>query len=213
MQYCISLPKSFINKWAVKFKLSIYLLLVACKTIAQDIPAKDFDMFAHDIQKNIFRLTLMLHEEAVPVLFSYEREIKKPFTLVLKLGPAFRHAGFDADSSQLSINGLIAGEFRYYYNLPRRIRKKKPVHNFSACYISLEHEIITNPIIAINGNRTDRLEGSSKTFLNWGIQKQYKRGYLNVFLGTSINTNELKKGTIDLFGYHYGVALGIVLFE
>lgn len=187
------------------------LLLMVSIAISQYPQPKEIDMFASDIEKNVFRLTLMAYDDIYPFTFSYEREIIKPFTVVLKAGPSFESSNFDP--VEYSINAFASGELRYYYNLRRRIRKQKTVRNFSANYLSLEHSILSDPIAVINQSRSDAMEGSRGLFVNIGYQKQFKQAYFNVFLGAKINVDDFKEGILSADTYHYGIAFGIVLFE
>ena len=150
-----------------------------------------------------------------PFTFSYEREIKRPFTFVMKAGPSFDISKFGPsdDPYQYSMNAFASAELRYYYNLKRRIRKAKTVRNFSGIYLALEQSVLSGPIIVINQSRTHATERSSGTFTNIGYQKQFKQSYFNAFLGAKINVSDLKEGILSADTYHIGIALGVVLFE
>ena len=191
------------------------LMFISSVAIGQAIHSRETDMFSSDIEKNIFRLTLMAYDDGWPLTFSYEREIKKPFTVVLKAGPSFtvREFGPIDDPYQYCINVFASAEFRYYYNLRRRIRKEKKVRNFSGIYLSLEQNVRSGPIALINESRSEAVDASSGTFINIGYQKQFKQGYFNVFIGPKMNLTDLKQGIVSADTFHFGIALGIVLFE
>ena len=70
----------------------------------------------------------------------YERKLRQaPWSVLGELSPGLLRyrggAAADAWQSGFVLNAQVAG--RYYYNLPRRIRKGKSANNFSANYLSL----------------------------------------------------------------------------
>ena len=177
--------------------------------------AQEKDMFSKDIEKNIFRASLTFiapDDEGWPLTFSYEREIRKPFTIIAGAGPSFR--GTFNETGEYAIHGYLSAEFRYYFNLMHRIKKEKTVRNFSATYLSLEESLFSGPIALINLSHENAAEGKARTFLNLGLQKQFKQNYLNIFLGPGLHFNNLQKGEWVLIDdFHVGITFGIVLFE
>jgi hypothetical protein len=62
--------------------------------------------------------------------------------------------------------------------------------------------------------RGNAAEGKARTFLNLGLQKQFKQTYLNIFLGPGLHFNDLDKGEWVLIeDFHAGISFGLVLFE
>jgi hypothetical protein len=178
--------------------------------------AQQKDLFSKDIEKNIFRTTISFiapDDEGLPILFSYEREIRKPFTIVLSIGPSFR--GLLEDGSQkIAIHAFASAELRYYFNLLHRIKKEKTVRNFSATYLSLQESLLSGPIALINTSGENASNRKAGAFLNLGLQKQYKQGYLNLFLGPGLHFNDLDKGEwVMIDDFHVGISFGFVLFE
>ncbi len=177
--------------------------------------AQERDMFSKDIEKNIFRASftcIFPDDEGWPLTFSYEREILKPFTLVILAGPSFR--GTTNETGELAIHGFMSAEFRYYFNLRHRIKKEKTVRNFSATYLSLQESLFSGPVALINMLSGNAADAKARTFLNLGLQKQFKQRYLNIFLGPGLHFNDLDKGEWVLVeDFHVGIAFGFVLFE
>lgn len=194
--------RSFITLTFIAFGISSY--------------AQQKDLFSKDIEKNIFRTTISFiapDDEGLPILFSYEREIRKPFTIVLSIGPSFR--GLLEDGSQkIAIHAFASAELRYYFNLLHRIKKERTVRNFSATYLSFQESLLSGPIALINTSSENASNRKAVTFLNLGLQKQYKQGYLNLFLGPGLHFNDLDKGEwVMIDDFHVGISFGFVLFE
>ena len=166
------------------------------------------------MQKNIFRCIITFPffplDESTSITATYEREIKRPFTFVLQAGPSFSIHKFGTSNNpyQSSINAFASGEFRYYFNLNRRIKKGKLVKNFSTNYFSLQQYVVTNPLLIINDSRA--FYGNSSSFINVGWQKQNKRFYLNLFLGMRLVGNDFGKYNRTFETLHGGASLGYV---
>jgi hypothetical protein len=172
-------------------------------------------MFSKDIEKNVFRAfftCIIPDDEGWPLLFSYEREIRKPFTIVIGAGPSFR--GTLNETGEFELHSFASAEFRYYFNLMHRIKKEKTVRNFSASYLSIQESLLSGPVALMNISSENAAKGKARTFLNLGIQKQYRKGYLNLFLGPGLHFNDLEKGEWVLIeDFHVGITFGFVLFE
>ena len=172
-------------------------------------------MFSKDIAKNIFRASFTCvtpDDQGWPLTFSYEREIRKPFTVVIGTGPTFR--GTSNGTGELAIHGFVSAEFRYYFNLLHRIKKERTVRNFSATYLSLQESLISGPVALINVSSENAVKGKARTFLNLGLQKQFKQNFFNIFLGPGLHFDDLEKGEWVLIDdFHVGITFGFVLFE
>lgn len=192
-----------------------YLIVLLLFGAATSSGAQEKDMFSKDIEKNIFRASLAAiapDDEGWPLLFSYEREIHRPFTIVAGIGPSFRIES--ADEGKLAIHGFASIELRYYFNLVHRIKKEKTVRNFSATYLSLQESLFSGPIALLNVSSENAGRGKARTFLNLGIQKQFKQKFINLFLGPGLHFNDLEKGEwVMIDDFHAGITLGFVLFE
>jgi hypothetical protein len=87
------------------FQLAVIGLLYSCVAMSQNTRYTreegngDYNM---QIKKDIFRLILTVAvptDEDGTLTFSYERELKKPFTLVFKAGPSLAVAGLSNSDS------------------------------------------------------------------------------------------------------------------
>ena len=182
---------------------------------------KNVDKYRDSIDKNIFRVvtTKYAPNNLIAVGIQYERQIKKSFTFLLETGPTMDIQKFgdinDPSKSkyQFSFSVFGSAESRYYFNLAHRIKKEKPVHNFSAFYVSLQEYVLSNPFIFINQKASTSYQGNVQTFLNVGWQKQFQSHYLHVFAGTALYRKTLSKYYPDQFiqGWQKGVSLGGVL--
>lgn len=193
-------------------KYLIVLILFAAGTASR---AQEKDMFSKDIEKNIFRAslaTIVPDDEGWPLLFSYEREIYRPFTIVAGIGPSFRPGS--VEEGEYAIHGFASIELRYYFNLMHRVKKERTVRNFSATYLSLQESLISGPIALMNVSSENAANGKARTFFNLGIQKQFKQKFINLFLGPELHFNDLEKGEwMMIDGFHAGITFGFVLFE
>ena len=147
----------------------IFVLQISHTAVCQN---KQTDSSCTEMQKNIFRCIITFPffplDESTSITATYEREIKRPFTFVLQTGPSFSIHKFGTSNNpyQSSINAFASGEFRYYFNLNRRIKKGKLVKNFSTNYFSLQQYVVTNPLLIINDSRA--FYGNSSSFINVG---------------------------------------------
>jgi hypothetical protein len=183
--------------------------------LAQQTTSHNKDIHAMDISRNIFRVVInysVPDDEGSGLILNYEHEIKRPFTFILKAGPTVHVGGSDAfgNDDKFTFNLLAAGELRYYFTLLHRIKKEKPVQNFSGLYLSLEQYILSNPVALINEERKDAYEGSTGAFLQVGYQKQLGKFYLNAYVGPRLYGNDFGRGDRSLNGFHGGIAIGIV---
>ena len=179
---------------------------------------KVFDKNLSIIQDNIFRINLtqavLPNYETGTISGVYERRIKNAISILGKIGIGgdVKDWGGLIDPSQTSYHFYSAVEARYYFTLKRRQKKEKPVLNFSCPYIGIEQNLFTNPIALINQNRKDAFEGSTRTFLNLGSQKQIGKLYLGAFMGISLFENDFTiydKGR-KMERLHGGVQIGYV---
>lgn len=66
----------------------------------------------------------------------------------------------------------------------------------------------------LNMSSKNAAEGKARTFLNLGLQKQFKQRYFNLLLGPGLHFNDLGKGEwLMIDDFHVGITLGFVLFE
>lgn len=188
----------------------IFLITISIHAKAQGpIP------FEKNIRKNIFRTTftyIIPGEEGSPLLFSYERQLYKPITLVT--GAGFSLVASGNDQGELAIHTFASIELRYYFNLVHRLKKDKYVRNFSIPYLSVQESLFSGPIALIGISSTNASAGKARTFLNLGWQRQFKQHYLYLFLGPGLHFNDLEKGEwVMIDDFHVGIGFGIVLFQ
>jgi len=191
--------------------LVFFIFVFHCVAHGQQ-PVKDSDMFAMDLEKNILRVVLTAQisdNEGWPLMLNYEREIKRPFTLVFKGGPEIKCY----DTLHFSVNAFGAIEFRFYCNLLDRIKKGKRVYNFSAPYFSIEETFLSDAFLLSGVNREKVPSARGGTFFNFGIQNQFKRGYFNAFFGMSLRRRDTKRPYFEPGQFHVGIALGKVLTD
>jgi hypothetical protein len=198
-------------RWAKSF-CGVFIFFIISSIAAN---AQDNDRFARDIAKNIFRTTLTFivpDDEGTPLLFSYERQLYKPITIVAGVGISL--VSSINDESELAIHGFASIELRYYFNLMHRVKKEKYVRNFSATYLSLQESLFSGPIALIGVSSANASTGAARTFFNLGLQRQWKKYYLNIFLGPGLHFSGLEKGEWVLIeDFHAGISFGFVLFE
>ena len=172
-------------------------------------------MFYKDLSRNIFRASLSFiapDDEGLPILFSYERTLLKPITLIVAGGISF--GNLYKDEGAVAVHGFGSVEMRYYLNLKRRLKKDKYVRNYSAIYLGLQESFLSGPIALMGISRENAAKANARTFLNLGIEGQFKRKFVNIFLGPGLHFNDLEKGEWVLVeDFHVGLTLGFVLFE
>jgi len=104
----------------------------------------------------------------------YEKGISKNTTLSIEAITGLWIRGCSDCQTDFGVYPILRGQYRYYYNMRRRLDKKKNISGNSGNYISalLAHQS-GNPII---GN----LENASNTLIVgpvYGIQRTYRRGF------------------------------------
>jgi hypothetical protein len=198
-----------------QIKLLLSIILLPMLLAGQANNATDND--ASRIQRNIYRIaiTQAVFPNYAPntILGLYERRFLNVFSLVAKLGIGAEVKKFGSSSNpyQTSFHLCSAVEGRYYFTLKKRLKKEKPVLNLSCPYISLEQNIITNPIALINQTEKEALQGTTGLFLNIGYQKQLGELYLGAFLGTRLaGKNFSKFDGSGINSFHGGVMVGYV---
>lgn len=172
----------------------------------------------HVIRINITQPNFEHWDEPYILSCHYERHLFKYFTLVGKTGIGYEVNKFGPSTNpyQISYHFYSAIEGRYYFTMRHKIKKMKPLNNFSSPYLGIEQLVITNPILLINQVARNTIQGSAGTFLNIGTQKQIKRLYLQAFFGVRLSGVSFSKYAASAFdsrlkSIHMGVTLGYVL--
>jgi hypothetical protein len=202
----------------MKVFLFIAFLLAFTTIHAQQQPVFEGGLPAPVNKKHIFRTTLTFHlpeDEYVPLAFNYERMLGKQLSLYTKAGPSMspNDQSWDDDDFNYSLNVYASAELRFYFNQLRRERKEKKAHNFSSNYISVEQYIISNPLLVHGKPWKEGQPGSTGTFLNIGLQRQFGSFYLNVFWGPRLSGTLFGDWPTTLGTHRGGISLGFVLFE
>lgn len=169
-------------------------------------------------QKNIYRilLTQALTPDIEPftITLNFETPILKNVTLSAKtgLGAFINKFGPVGKRTQISYHVYADIEARYFFSLTRRMKKGKAIENYSAPYISIQQNLVTNSVAFYNLNRENSIFGSSRTFFNLGYQKQISKIYLSAAIGIAFITIDFRP---DNAGYnitplHGGLSIGYV---
>jgi hypothetical protein len=197
-------------------QLFLFFLLLPFPAKSQIIKdnSKGIDPDKMEISKNIFRVLLSASTDTkFSITGNYEREIKRPLTIFIKAGPAYSRAYVNTDAFGTKqytwiFNAFASGELRCYYNLKRRARLQKTVRNFSAFYLSLEEQLVSNPIFIINKTGNEALTGGNKEFVNIGYQYQKNIIYYSIFFGTRFPGRIYNNTPTGIELLHAGVTLG-----
>jgi hypothetical protein len=196
----------------------LLMLLLPIYAISQNLPvnAKDTDQHKDEINKDIARLLISLSTDTkLTFTASYEREIARPLTLVLKAGPGIDRQYDSIDvygQKQYSwvINAMASAELRCYIGLQKRARQSRTVRNFSAFYFSAELLAKSGALIRISNPGSDRTSGYTRPYVNIGYQKQFKKTYYNIFFGTRFPGRIYGDAVSGFDLLHAGVSVGKV---
>jgi hypothetical protein len=196
----------------------LLVLLLPMHAVSQYLPVsvKETDPHKDEINKDIARFLISLSTDTkITFAASYEREIARPLTLVLKAGPGIDRQYDSVDAygqKQYSwvINAMASAELRCYTGLRRRAMRGKTVRNFSAFYISAEVLAKSDALIRINKPDSDRTAGYTRPFINIGYQKQFKKTYYNIFFGTRFPGKIYDNAVSGLDLLHTGISIGRV---
>jgi hypothetical protein len=105
----------------------------------QDPVFRDEDYYKSEINKNIFRGMIAFQwpaETASSICF--EHELIKPFTSVVKAGPAI-YTDDVSSENELELTAQAATELRYYFSLRRRIKGIRQRAIFQQGIFQLNH--------------------------------------------------------------------------
>jgi hypothetical protein len=196
--------------------LVILLLPVYAVSQMMPLPSKETDPHKDEINRDIARVLLSLSTDTkITFAASYERDIARPLTLLLKAGPGIdrRYDSMDTyGQKQYSwvINAMASAELRCYIGLRKRAIRGKTVRNFSAFYISAELLAKSGALIRISNPGSDRTNGYTRPFINIGYQKQVKKTYYNIFFGIRFPGKAYDNAVSGFDLLHAGVSVGRV---
>ena len=121
---------------------------------------------------------------------AYERKINVPFSVLLQ----YRHQMSGWTSNGIGLDAAL----RYYYSLPRRIKRGKNANNLSANYFSLQSNNAWGAKYILDGLNSvrDGTRFSTSVSLLYGIQRRLgKRGFVDVNLGGTYHPGRVFYGT------------------
>lgn len=141
----------------------------------------------NDIQvsKSVFSVNFLIPSVEL------ETRITEKTTLDLSAGIGFGLAsGTQRDGTDVGFFPVLSAQYRYFYNLEKRIRKGKKVSENSGNYVAGVGEIMSGkPII---GNLEFVNEYFALVGAVWGLQRYYKSGFkLDLNLGAGYGFNDL----------------------
>ena len=195
------------------FLLVLLLPFFATAQIIKD-NSKEPDPDKMEISKNIFRVLLSASTDTkFSITANYERELKRPFTLFFKAGPAYDREYVNTDAFGTKqykwlFNAIASGELRYYYSLHRRTRLQRTVRNFSGFYLSLEEQFISKPLFILNKSGDEVMKGGNREFVNVGYQYQKNTTYYTIYAGARFPGRVYSNTPSGLDLLHAGVTIG-----
>ena len=159
----------------MKKLLLLFAFLVSFSVKAQEQPTT---------AKNLFSVSFLL-----PGL-EYETAVSNNSTISLRLGTGFGYASGTYRETEFGIFLNVRGQYRYFYNLEKRLRKEKNISNNSGNYFGLHTAFSNgNPII---GEMETVADYSGLVGPVWGIQRVYNSSFkLNLLLGAGYGFNDL----------------------
>lgn len=133
----------------------------------------------------------------------YEWSIGTNSTLDFLLGAGFAYRK-TFDKSDYAVFPAFQTQYRYFYNLHKRLEKGKKVSENSGNYITALAEITSgNPIL---GGLTSQADYAIVVGPAWGLQRVYNSGFkLNLNLGAGYGFNDIGESYFSPF---IGLQLG-----
>jgi hypothetical protein len=155
-----------------------YFLIITCLAFSQYANAQD----SYSVNKSLFKINILAPG------FTYERGVSKNSTVCLdanlSLGFVIRR-----NETSFPVTPFLRGQYRYYYNLDRRILKGKDVSNNSGNFVGLSTSHYFNPLGS--KNYVSNYDGVTVGGI-WGFQKTYKSNLnlsANAGLGYNFSNN------------------------
>jgi len=137
------------------------------------------------LKENLFKINI------ISPGFSFERKVSNNksinFDANLSIGFAMQNDDESNTNSNFKVlaSPFLRSQYRYYYNLQRRINKSKSINNNSGSFIALNGSYYFNPI-----NSQDYISNYDGLTLGgvWGFQKTYKSN-LNISSNIGLGYN------------------------
>ncbi|TDN79973.1 hypothetical protein DET49_1346 [Salegentibacter sp. 24] len=134
----------------------------------------------------------------------YEYGLTKSTTLDLRLGTGFSYFENSYFGEDFGIYPIFNAQYRYYYNLDKRLDKGKNIRNNSANYIALSGIVQSGKPVIGNLEYNDAYFGVIGPV--WGLQRYYDSGFkLDLNLGAGYGFNESGESYLSLLiGFRLG---------
>ncbi len=137
---------------------------------------------------------------------SFEKGISKNTTIVLEANLSF---GFNISNNKTTVltSPYLKTQYRYYYNLQKRLDNNKDIANNSGNYLAFNASYYFNPI----GNDVfiSNLDGTTIGGV-WGFQKTYKSKInfnANTGIGYNVSNNK-KNAVVPILNFTIGYVIG-----
>lgn len=140
---------------------SIYFLLFICSILSLNAQT----------DKNVEASQLQLSLPLPSIL--YELGIGKNTTTSIEAITGFALRGCTGCETNFGLYPILRGQLRYYYNMERRVRKKKNIQGNSGNYVAALVAFQNGRPLIGNLNTTTTLAVGPV----YGIQRTYKRGF------------------------------------
>lgn len=138
--------------------------------------------------------------------FTFEKRLSDATTLCLDANLSFGLAIHNNQTTFLA-SPFLRGQYRYYYNLEKRISKGKNISNNSGGFIALHTSYYAKPF----GNDIYISSLDGFTFGGaWGFQKTYKSGFnltANTGLGYNLSNQQTHK-VLPILNFTVGWVIG-----
>lgn len=138
------------------------------------------------LQENLYKIKIIAPG------FAYEKSISKNTSIALETSVL---AGLNLRDSESNyfFSPYLESQFRYYYNLQKRISKNKSTAGNSGSYFAIETSYYFKPI---NTREFKSVYDGFNVGGVWGFQKTYKSGInlgSNLGLAYNFSPNQVKK--------------------
>ncbi len=176
----------------------------------------------NDSTNSVTKFMFNIHGLEPALNFQYG--FSKSFSLMFQ-GGITGGALFSFNGAIPVINYFIApkaiGQFRYYYNFNKRVRKGRVTSRNSANYVALHVQYIFRPIVK---NFIQFYPGRFSAGPVWGLQRTSKKGFnFNFFVGPGVSVTEkinytrrggtVHNGNLIRFNITLGVTIGGTIFS
>lgn len=131
-----------------------------------------------NVSENLFKINILTPG------FTYERGLSENSTLNVDVGFSLDIVTNDGQLQLLKIP-FIRSQYRFYYNIDRRIQKKKSILGNSAGFVAPSISFYSKPLS--NDIYVSGLDGFTLGGV-WGFQKTYKSN-LNLSVNTGLGYN------------------------